>query len=1271
MSLSLLVAGAVPVLPAASAEAASRHVLPKLPGGLARVVISPAEASTHAGVPLAYTVEGYDAAGHDLGDVTAYTRFSMSSGGICAGSLCMAVERGQYKVTGTVYLGLRVMSDSAVLQVVSPLVPPKPPDPTKASQDLAKGTTGTQRPSVVQPGAGAAEKPKGDIQRRGDARVAPRHALRRQASGARLVLSPARRFILPGERVSYTAEALDATGRDLGDVTAKTSFVITFSAAHRGSSRPDGSCIGATCTASRFGRHTVKGTVDLGGATLVGWGAVQVVPRHRGPGPLGRLATVELVPKSAVTKAGEGATFAAYGYDAEGEYLGDITQFTTFSIEAPGSCDGAVCTATKAQGYTVTGTVQLEDRAISGTAHLEVVPGPLAKLRLDPPQATITAGEFQPYRAYGSDVYDNELGDLTAKAVFRIGPNGSCEDASCGATSATPRTHTVTGTVDVGEEQVSGTAELDVVPGPLAKLRLDPPQATITAGEFQPYRAYGSDAYDNELGDLTKETVFTIGPNGSCQDASCGATSATPRTHTVTGAVDVGEGQVSGTAQLDVVPGPLAKLSVEPPQATVMAGRGQAYKAHGSDEFGNQLGELTREALFSIDEPGSCSGEICSAPKAQGYTVVATVAAAGQDVKGSAHLDVVPGPLAVVKLDPPKATVTAGEGQPFRAYGSDAFDNRLGELTSQVSFSIDAPGSCDASICTATTAQTYTVTGTVTTVDGTFSGSAQMDVTPGPIAILTLDPPHAAVLAGRRQPYHAYGSDAYGNRLGEVTAKTSFAIDPNGSCEAAPPGQAGLVAQATCSATQLGRHTVIGSVVERGRTITGEAPLLVLSSAVANVRLNPRSATMFPGDKVTYTATGVDGADRAVVDLTAYTTFSITTEGVCTAATCTAKELGDHTVTGTTTILDHVLTANVTLHVVAHQPPKRQGGLAALELIPKSAVVDPGVGLAYTARGVDQHGTRLGDLTSGTRFSISPDGSCTGAICVAASSGPHIVTGRYTVSVPSGGSASLPSAGPASVPSHGSGSVTGGNRVIVVAANLTGDWGAVVAAGGLAARATRVVTGTASLSVTNVTPPGCMATERDVRSMQLTPRRGPSGTAVRIEAKLDPRFAACHLMLLLGGVRLAGGDAIVGPDGRVSGRGTVVRSAGGDTGTSTFSLTTLDGRPLATRPFDILSDSGSGWLLWLLFAIALLLPSAVGAATARRERNRRQRRWVAQHVRTEAHSEPSRAHTDPDPDSPPSIAVRLQAHLDTRTTEITTETTTETTTENTTETTRE
>jgi hypothetical protein len=1260
MALSLAVAGAAPALSAVGSDAATPQGKPKPPGSLARVVISPAQASIHAGADLAYTAEGYDAAGHDLGDVTAYTRFAMSSGGTCVGATCTADKPARYSVTGTIDRDKHAVSDTAVLRVLPPSATPKPPDQTKASPHPAERATGpAQGQGGPQRRAGATEEMRGNP-RPHDAVQAPRRFVGRAAPVGRLVLSPARRFILPGEPVTYTTEAFDAAGRDLGDVTAKTTFAITFSATHRLSARPDGSCVGATCTASKFGRHTVTGTAHLGGGTLVGWAALQVVPRHRGPGPLKRLASLELVPNPAVIEAGARATLAAYGYDAQHHYLGDVTSFTTFSIEAPGSCAGAVCTATKAQGYTVTGTVQLADRAISGTTHLEVVPGPLAKLSLTPPTAVISAGQLRAYRAYGWDAYDNALGEVTAKTVFSVSPDGSCQGASCTATSATPRTHTVTGTVDVGEEQVSGTAELDVLPGPLAKVRIEPRQSTVTAGREQPYLAYGWDAYGNALDKVTDMAVFSIDPDGSCHGSSCGATSASPSTHTVTGTVVVAGMMVSGTAELDVVPGPLTTLSVLPSQSKVTAGQGQRYRAYGSDAFGNSLGEMTRDASFSIGAPGSCTEEVCGATRAQGYTVVATVGVAGNEVGGSAQLDVVPGPLAKVQLDPTRVTVTAGQEQAYRAYGSDKFDNRRGEVTQDASFSIGEPGSCAGRVCTATKAQTYEVSGTVTTADGTFSGTAQMDVTPGPIATLTIDPAEAAVPAGGKQPYHAYGSDSYGNRLDEVTTKTSWSISPNGSCETAQAGQAakaGEAAQATCTASRLGRHTVMGSVVDGSRTIKGEAPLLVLSSDIVSVRLNPRSATMVAGDKVTYTATGVDGADRAVVDLTDYTRLSISTEGVCAAATCTAKELGDHTVTGSVTLLDRVLSDKVNLRVVArNQPPLRPGGLASLQLSPSHAEVDPGVGMVYHAYGVDRNGTRVGEdeLTTGTRFSISPDGSCTDNTCVGASPGGHTVTGSFTVSVPSVGSPSVPSVGPASWRRVADGTVTGGNRVPVVAANLTGGRGAVIVPEGLV-RATRVVTGTASLSVRTPAPRGCVPTERDVRSMQLTPRRGPSGTAVRILAKLDPRFAACHLTVLLGGERLAGGEITVGADGTVSGRGTVVRGADGDT--STVSLTTPDGRPLATRSFDIISDTGSGWFLWLLFAIALLLPTAVGAATARRERNRRQRRWVAQHVRTEAHGQPGLTRTDPDHNSPPSIAVRLQPHLESRITEISTETT--------------
>ena len=161
----------------------------------------------------------------------------------------------------------------------------------------------------------------------------------------------------------------------------------------------------------------------------------------------------------------------------------------------------------------------------------------------------------------------------------------------------------------------------------------------------------------------------------------------------------------------------------------------------------------------------------------------------------------------------------------------------------------------------------------------------------------------------------------------------------------------------------------------------------------------------------------------------------------------------------------------------------------------------------------------------------------------------------------------------------------------------------------------------------------------------------PRGTSVRIGGKVDRRFAACRLVLLLDGVRFGAGTT-VGVDGSISGSGTV--SGPANRRSSTVTLATVDGRAVAASSFDFTSVTGSPrppWPTWLLFAIAILV---LGAAAGLRERERQQRRWVQQHVRTEAHSSPGQAHAEPDTDAP-TFSVRLQPHTDTGTTEITKE----------------
>jgi hypothetical protein len=82
----------------------------------------------------------------------------------------------------------------------------------------------------------------------------------------------------------------------------------------------------------------------------------------------GSLDHIVISPVSATIAAGGSQAYAAQGFDASNNSLGDVTAFTTFSIAPDGSCTGASCTATSAGAHTVTGN----DSGKTSTASLSV-----------------------------------------------------------------------------------------------------------------------------------------------------------------------------------------------------------------------------------------------------------------------------------------------------------------------------------------------------------------------------------------------------------------------------------------------------------------------------------------------------------------------------------------------------------------------------------------------------------------------------------------------------------------------------------------------------------------------------------------------------------------------------------------------------------------------------------------------------------------------------------------------------------------------------------
>ena len=1234
------------------------------PASVARIVLGPARATIAPGQGVVFSVRAFDRAGHPIGDITSTTRFSISPDGSCRQNRCTAARAGAHRVTATTAKGSHVVTATAVL-VVEPPAPPAghatasgSPRGGSAQGGSAHATGSHDRQGArrtqtgtTAPGASAGPTTRTGPATAGGTARAPRS--NRPGPAARLVLTPTRTFIAPGDALAYTAVAFDAAGRSLGDVTARATFRITFSA-RSSSTRADGSCAGAVCTATRLGRHTVTAVATLGTATVTGNAALQVVPRHRRTGTVPGLASIELVPGSAVVESGDGLTYAVNGFDRQHRLIGDVTSLAQLTISPDGSCTGARCTATEPGLHIVTASVPFTKFQVTDTAELLVTPH-LVGLHLEPRTALAEVGQGVRFTAYGVDAAGRRV-DLTDVSRFSMGSTGTCSGPVCTATS--PGGHTVTGRVTVAGRTLEATASLRAIPA-IAAIRLRPDRAEARRGAGVTFTALGVDGQGRPVMDLTALTVFTITAPGSCTGATCAATSlgdhtvmgvvrlpdriesdtavlhvtrgvlgvtldATARTipaggavtyaaravddagrpgldvtaaavftitapgtcrgnsctattaqrYTVTARVTIEGATFTATAPLEVVPGPVERVALDPARVSAPAGTSTTFRAFGSDAFGNRVGEVTDRTTFTVAAPGTCGGAACTATKAGEYTVTGSVV--GAPVAGSATLVVEPGPLQSIVLDPPRARATAGEAVTFRARGTDAFGNDVGELTAFTSFTMTAPGSCRGGTCSATTAQQYAVTGTVIAGGREVQGAAVVVVVPGPLTRLVLDPPGAIATAGAGVAYRAYGSDAFGNRLGDVTSSAAITIGPDGSCTAG-----------ICAATKVGPHTVTGRADLGNGPVTATGNLLVMSTEVVTLRLNPWSAQVRPGQKATYTATGLDRDGHAVTDLTDYAGFSITPDGSCIAETCTASRLGSHTVTGTVRTPAGSIAGGSALEVVAKgtQADQGAGEIAGLQLSPKTAQVDAGAGITYIATGVDANGNPVADLSGQTRFVISPDGSCDGSTCIATTPGPHTVTGTIT-GAPGGATGTA-----TSTPTRTSSGVTVSRSTLFRTVP--------------AAPAAPLLTASASLQV--IAGPGsCLVTPSDLIDLTATTHEVPGGASVQVDGRFEQRFATCPVLVLLNGDALSDSTTIA-TDGSIAAAGTV---QGDPLQTGTVVVTTVDGRQLKDVAFRIPSGTGTGWPPWVLLALVL----AVLAALANAERNRRQRRWVAQHV---------------------------------------------------------
>jgi hypothetical protein len=357
------------------------------------------------------------------------------------------------------------------------------------------------------------------------------------------------------------------------------------------------------------GRVAYAWADNRGGSNDVWFAAAPV----GGGGGGGGLAAITVSPATADVTADDVVAFTAAGHDAAGNPVpispawsstgGSVAQDGRFTPDRTGS-------------FTVSASVG----AVSGSAKVAVRAGALAALGVDPPAATITVDEKARFGADGQDAKGNPV----AVAPQWSSNGGSIDGTGLFAPDA-PGKFTVTASAS----GVSGSAEVTVTPGQVVRLEVSPVAATLRADAALTFTAVGFDSHGNE-GPASVEWSVSGGKGAGS------ITAAGRYVPEKTGSyeIEARAGSLSAAASVEVLPGKVARASLDPSTASLYVGERVTFLVSAEDAKGNQVDEFT--TTFSLSEPlgrVSESGEFL-AERAGSGTLKATVA--DKEVKTSA-----------------------------------------------------------------------------------------------------------------------------------------------------------------------------------------------------------------------------------------------------------------------------------------------------------------------------------------------------------------------------------------------------------------------------------------------------------------------------------------------------------------------------------------------------------------------------------------------------------------------------------------------------------
>ena len=679
-------------------------------------------------------------------------------------------------------------------------------------------------------------------------------------------IAPASLNIPATTQANFSATVTDACGFTRPATTP--SFSVNSGA---GSIQPDG----AFTAGCQLGTFTGAVTVSADNLQISANITIEGAP----------LKTLSIQPSTAQIRMNSSAEFEAVGVDECGR-LKTVeplwsTPITNGTVSGAGlAVNGQRLTVECSDIAIVPGGLRANyvdefNRVFSAAAAVEVLPGAVFELTIPNAQELITipAGNETTLQANAVDECGNDRQD-----AIRWSTSNGQVDPQSGVYTAGCNRGLFPNAIFVQAGNRTRQMSVDIIDGVLNRIEIVPSPVTAQAGSVLQLNAQLYDGCNNII---DRDADWRIAEGGALTPT--GTLTASQEARTYFGAIIAELDGIQQTSDLIVTPASAAVLEVSPDPFVVAAGSTSNVTVTAFDAFGNPF---TPEVDWTVNpNAGSFNeeGEFIAGTVVDTY-VSGLTARVGPDAELEVDVEIVPGPVAALNIQPNPVEVNAGGNVQLTANPVDEFDNEVGNIT--INWSVEAGGGqINLLGVFAASTQAGTYTDTIVASGGGISQRISVVVQPSAAVRLSIVPNPLELIPQEESQLSLEVFDAHDNSI--TPANVTYAIGSGGDhFTVSPTGLVRALQQAGDGVVQINANG-----------LSVDVPLSVIPGPVSQIEVKrpeqnelvlvQERIVVTPGQTVNLTATPLDAFENpvnaALVWSTSVDGFGVTAAGAFTA----------------------------------------------------------------------------------------------------------------------------------------------------------------------------------------------------------------------------------------------------------------------------------------------------------------------------------------------------------------------------------------------------